>query len=673
MTRILKQLGQIQITTKLYVGFSAVLLLLGVVAVIAVTGSRNVAGLFGEYRQTARTSLALGDLQEGILEARLAALKHRATASDDHASAVVGFLDGLRNDQARLAEITTDKKILERLEGLKSSIDGYQASFDETVQLQAQRNELVAKLSKIGPESRKTVSKIAESAYKDNDVQAAFYAGRVNESLMLGRFYSERFLLTNTDAAKTRLQGELTEANKRLNILFRSLENPGRRALAQEARTLIGQYADTINAIGQVIVARNLQRAAMDKTGPQLLAAYKEKLKSQVDTQNTLGPRASATISSTGDQALTISIACLVIGVFAAFLLGRIISRGIAGITSDMSELANGNKALEIQGTERGDEIGEMARALELFKNNALEMDRLQAEQSQADERQREERRKVMLELADTFENRVGSLVDEVGTSAGSLQSAASTLTESSQQSRDQSATVAASSEEATANVKAVAAAAEELTSAIAEVSTAVSSAADMARRSASSAGTSQEQLDGLGSAIADAEQVISSITEVAEQTNLLALNATIEAARAGEMGKGFAVVASEVKELANQTKTMTDDIAAKLEAVRDAATSAIKATSVIIEEVRNIDQTTATIAASMEEQSAAVSEISRATQEAAVGSTEVSRTIQNVSDAIDRSEQEASGVSAASDQLSQTASSLRGQVETFLDEVRAA
>lgn len=665
--------GRLKITTKLYGGFFAILLLLGAFAAVAVVGSHGVASMFADYRQTARTTLALGELQEGIFEARLAALKYRSGASETYSAAVLAQLDQLRKGKEALSKVTTEEAILNRLAQQKSAVDDYSAAFNETVGLQSRRNALVSELSAIGPKARKTISKIAESAFNDNDVQAAYHAGRANESLMLGRFYAERFLLNNAQSAKSRLSDELKETSRRLDVLLRFLENPTRQSLAKQAVELVREYSKTIDAIEQVIVARNERYASMDAIGPKLLAAYELELENQVARQNNLGPRATASIKSTGNQAIILAIVCLVVGMLTAFILGRIISRGIAGITGDMSELANGNKQVDIQGTERQDEIGEMARALELFKTNALEMDRLQAEQSQAEAKQREERRKAMLELADTFENRVGSLVDEVGTSAGSLQSAAATLTDTSQQSRDESATVAASSEEATANVKAVAAAAEELTSAIAEVSTSVSSAADMARRSATSAGTSQQQLDGLSSAIADAEQVIGSITEVAEQTNLLALNATIEAARAGEMGKGFAVVAAEVKELANQTKVMTDDIAAKLDAVGAAASSAIDATSAIIEEVRNIDQTTASIAAAMEEQSAAVSEISRATQEAAAGSTEVSRTIQNVASAIDRSEQEAAGVSAASDQLSQTSASLRGQVETFLDEVRAA
>lgn len=666
-------LGKLKITTKLYGGFAAVLLLLGIVAVIAVSGMRDVSTLFSDYRHTARNTVELADLQEGILETRLAALKHRAASSDDNAATVMEKIKVLKVEQANLAEVTSDKEIIEHLKVPERMLDEYKAAFEQTVALQDERNALVAELSKIGPAAQSKISQIAERAFTDKDIDAAYLAGRVNESLTTGRLFSQRFLLTNAEDAKVREGKALKEAQDRIGHLLGSLADPTQRSLAAQAQELLAKYQTTIDTIETTIETRNKFRASMDAMGPKLLAAYEAELEKQVKLQTTLGPRAEAAIGSTDDQVLKLSLVCLLIGAFAAIFLGRMISKGIGGITSDMSELANGNKDIEIRGTKRGDEIGEMARALDCFKVNAIEVEKLQSEQASVEERQRSERRQVMLDLADTFESRVGTLVDDVGTSASSLQTAAVTLTETAGQSREQSAAVVASSEEATANVKAVAAASEELTSAIAEVSNTVSNAADMARRSAQLAGTSQQQLDGLSAAIADAEQVIGAINEVAEQTNLLALNATIEAARAGEMGKGFAVVAAEVKELANQTKNMTDDIADKLNAVRESAKSSIDATSIIIEEVRNIDQTTASIAASMEEQSSAVSEISRATQEAAMGSTEVSRNIHGVSVAVDRSENEANGLGTASDQLSRTANDLRGQVQSFLDEVRAA
>ncbi len=666
-------LGKLKITTKLYGGFAAVLLLLGVVAMIAVSGMRDVSTLFSDYRHTARNTVELGDLQEGILEARLAALKHRAASSAENAETVMRKIEVLKVEQANLADVTTDKEIVERLKVPEGMLKQYKVAFEQTVVLQDKRNALVAKLSNIGPAVQSKISQIAERAYRDKDIDTSYLAGRAADSLTAGRLFSEQFLLTNANDAKESGGKALQEADKRIGHLLGSLGDPSQRSLAVQARKLLNEYQATIDTIETTIETRNQFRASMDAMGPKLLAAYEAELEAQVELQTTLGPRAEAAIGSTDDQVLKLSLVCLLIGAFAAIFLGRTISKGIGGITSDMNELASGNKDVEIHGTDRCDEIGEMARALDCFKINAIEVEKLQGEQALVEERQRSERRQVMLDLANTFESKVGTLVDDVGTSANSLQTAAVTLTETSGQSREQSAAVVASSEQATANVKAVAAASEELTSAIAEVSTTVSNAADMARRSAQLAGTSQEQLDGLSAAIADAEQVIGSINDVAEQTNLLALNATIEAARAGEMGKGFAVVAAEVKELANQTKSMTDDIADKLNAVRESAKASIDATSVIIEEVRSIDQTTASIAASMEEQSSAVSEISRATKEAAAGSTEVSRNIQGVSVAIDRSENEANGLGAASDQLSRTANDLRGQVQSFLDEVRAA
>lgn len=665
--------NNIKLTTKLYIGFAAVLILLSIVAVISVTSSINVQSMFAKYREIAKTSILLSNFQEDLMEARVASLKFRYTGQDREAKEVAKNINEIYQDYDALKADGLDHSVVEKLANSKQDLKAYEEAFKKVRALRLNRDKLVKKLSNIGPEARKLISQVTNTAYQDGDIVAAYYGGQVNEALLLGRYYSEKFLLDNQQSSKERALKELQEANTRIEELLPQLQNPQRREQTLETSKIIKQYIVALENVFGVITTRNELRKNLDSVAPKMFASYEQVLEEEVAKQRALGARADNIIQGSLYTVIILSLICFVIGLGAALFLGRMFSKGINGVTAKMTALANGNNDVEIFGTDRKDEIGKMAAALRVFQQNAKEVEEFNHIQKEQEEQEKQKRRQEMLALADSFEERVVSLVTSVGQASDKLENAALSLTEAAGQSRQQSATVASASEESSASVRSAAAASEELTAAIKEVLDTITKAASMARKSAELAGTSQQQLDSLNTAIADVDQVISSINDVAEQTNLLALNATIEAARAGEMGKGFAVVASEVKTLANQTKKMTDEIAVKLGAVGESAKGAIDATRIIIQEVRDIDETTSSIAAAMEEQSAAISEISRATQEAASGAVQVSTSIQSVSEAVDRSEQEAGDVRSASEVLSGAADDLENQVQVFLQEVRAA
>ena len=365
--------------------------------------------------------------------------------------------------------------------------------------------------------------------------------------------------------------------------------------------------------------------------------------------------------------------ASLVVALLASLALTRGISTPITAMRAAMEQLARGDTAVAIPGVGRKDEVGGMAGAVQVFKDTMIETERLRAEQEGLKRAAELERREAMLALAARFESSVGGIVESVVASAAALQTTSRSMASTSQETSQRSTTVAAASEQATQNVQTVASAAEELTASIREISQQVTHAGTVIQQGVQQTMQSNTHVQGLAKTAEKIGDVVRIISDIAGQTNLLALNATIEAARAGDAGKGFAVVASEVKTLATQTAKATDEISAQIRMIQEATTLAVQSILGVTETIGRVNETAAAIAAAVEEQSAATQEISRNVIQAAQGTQEVSGNIGGVRQAAQRAGEEASLVLASADGLSRNGEALKGQVASFLQEVRAA
>ncbi|HVJ54376.1 MAG TPA: HAMP domain-containing methyl-accepting chemotaxis protein [Aliidongia sp.] len=367
------------------------------------------------------------------------------------------------------------------------------------------------------------------------------------------------------------------------------------------------------------------------------------------------------------------SIGGVLLGIVLAALVSVSITALIKRITKVMSALADGQLTIEIPDIGRRDQIGDMARAVEVFKGNAIRIKEVESEQVQIAERTELERKAALAEMAARLESTVKSIADSVKQSAMLMHDSASTMTDAAERTKTRSSAVAAASEEASVNVQTVASAAEELTASISEIGRQAQSSTTIAARAASQASDTNTTMDSLSRAADRIGEVVKLINDIASQTNLLALNATIEAARAGDAGKGFAVVASEVKSLAGQTARATEEIAAQISAIQNEtkqAANAIKGIAGVISEINEIASSTA---AAVEQQSGATAEIARNVQQAAVGTDEVSSNISGVLEAAAETGQHAKVALDNSDRLSHQAGSLEQAVQSFLDGIRAA
>ncbi len=357
----------------------------------------------------------------------------------------------------------------------------------------------------------------------------------------------------------------------------------------------------------------------------------------------------------------------------ACLLIGRAMFRPLKGIRGAMERLAKGDLSVEIPWRRRTDEIGQMAQAVQVFKDNALAVERLRAEREEAERLAEAARRKEMTQLAARFEAKVKGVVEAVATAAADMQDSATSMAASAEQTSRQATEVAAASGQALDNVHTVAAATEEMSASIAEIGRQVSSSADISATAVQEASRTSETINSLVEAARQIGDVVELINSIAGQTNLLALNATIEAARAGEAGKGFAVVASEVKALATQTARATEEIQAKVQEIQNATSGARGAIEGIGQTIGRIHDIAAGIAAAVEQQGAAARDIAGNVLHAARGTQAVSSSIAGVNQAATDSGAAARRVLGAASGLASEAEKLRSEVTGFLASIRTA
>ncbi|MBR0827388.1 HAMP domain-containing protein [Bradyrhizobium manausense] len=366
------------------------------------------------------------------------------------------------------------------------------------------------------------------------------------------------------------------------------------------------------------------------------------------------------------------AVTVVLLGV-VGFFLERSISKALSAMVRAMTRLARGELAISVPGVGRKDEIGEMAGAVEVFRNNMAEAERLRAEQAEAEARSREQRKADMQRLADTFEGAVSEIIETVSSAATELEASSNTLTQAADRSNGLATAVAAASEEASANVQSVSSASEEMTSSISEISRQVQESARVADAAVEQAQRTNARVAELSKAANRIGDVVELINTIAGQTNLLALNATIEAARAGEAGKGFAVVAAEVKALAEQTAKATGEITQHIGAIQAATGDSVGAIKEIGDTIARMSEIASTIAAAVEEQGAATQQISRNIQRAATGTSQVSSNISDVQRGAGETGAASAQVHSAAQSLSRESNRLKSEVAGFLESVRAA
>jgi methyl-accepting chemotaxis protein len=665
----------IKIAPKVFGGFGIVIALLAVVSVIGELGLKNSADNFQRYREIARQTNQAGRVQANLLEARLAVKNFIIQPSEQTVATVKERAQKTLDFIHELNGMMTKPELKEVVDRADEEIVAYLKAFDEVTALQAKRNELVlGTLDKIGPQMERNLTAIMKSAYDDNDAEAAFRAGMTQRTLLLMRLYATKFLVTNDKPSFERVIAESAAMKDLSAVLLDNLQNPTRRKLATEFIQMHETYETAFRGVNDTILARNgIIGGTLDRIGPQVAGEMEQVKLAVKKEQDELGPAAEAAVKQAELLEMIVSIVAVVFGIAAALLIGFGISRPIAAITGAMESLAAGKLDTEIPGQDHGDEIGNMATTVQVFKDNAIEVKRLEEKQKETELQAEEKRKADMRKLADDFDAGVGGVVNSVSSAATQMEASAETMTSTANDANSRASVVATAAEQAAENVQNVASATEELASSITEIGRQVVESSRMANNAEQQAAQTTEQVQGLVDTAERIGEVVNMITDIAEQTNLLALNATIEAARAGDAGKGFAVVAAEVKSLASQTAKATEEISSQIGSVQAATRQAAEAIELIANTIRDINQVGTSISAAVEQQQAATQEIARNIEQTSSGTQEMTSNIGSVSQSIGETGNAAEEVLGAARELSQQADSLNNLVKDFLNGIRAA
>jgi methyl-accepting chemotaxis protein len=675
MNSLTSAFNNLKVNNKIMLGFGVVLVIMVVVGVTAYRGIAHVGDDFESYAQRVGVVDAVSDIDREFLSYRR--LVREASSEDDAEAAKKtheaeeGVKKAIEHGVQEIHNPERHKKV----EEIKERFEEYAKLAHKAEELHVEKNKVGHQvLDANGKRLLADLEDLLKVAAKEGDSNALVLGNEAVKDLMKIRLNVNLMLGRHDPSAKTAADQAFEDVNTVIASLEKSITSPVARKDLDEVKKLVGEYHEGYAKAAHI--DQELDEI-LGKEMPSLAATIASDTTSVRETataeEQTLEDEAMALIHSTEAQMMWASLGGVVVGLVLAWFIGRGISIPIRAIADVLLALANGNKSVEVPYADRGDEVGENARAAQIFKENLIRIEKMEAEQKEIEKRAVEQRKADMRHMANEFQKAVGGIVDTVSSASSQLESAAAALTGTAASTQELSGAVAAASEQTSANVQGVAAASEQLSSTVTEISRQVQESSAIAGSAVQQASKTNASVNELSLSAERIGDVIGLINTIASQTNLLALNATIEAARAGDAGKGFAVVAQEVKALAAQTAKATSEIGAQIAGMQTATQDAVGAIAEITNTINKMSEISGAIAAAVEEQGATTKEISRNVIEAAKGTSEVASNITEVSRGAGETGSASTQVLSSAKALSGESQRLKNEVEKFLTTVRAA
>jgi len=657
------KLLRLNISQLIAVSLGAVLVLmvaLAAVTWIELSGIGSATGMAVGRTQSVQKGQ---ELAETLLRSLALSNRYALSESDGDLAAAKASTEALK--EAFAAASATDDK-------MRASYGAYETAINAMFTAIGGRRSGGDAFGRAATAASTTASAISEAFVNEGRQDGLAAAVKLVENVQAGNAAVNRYLARRDPAQANAARFRIVRMQEAVEGL--KADAPGFARVQRFVKIIEPQLADYAKAVDALIDATDAAtRAGADrqKAGDALVTQIGEmRSAGGVQLDAAMKGVIGSVTTSRVVMGFTSILALVVAGLAWRLLVSRIVV-GLSRLQDQMQQVAGGKLDVEITDQDRADEVGGMARTLEVFKRNTQAMEKMRAETAAQEQRAAEDKRKVVASLAADFESQVNRVVQQVQSASSLMDSSSRSMASVAARTAQEVQDASHAAEQALSDVQTVSAAAEELTASIGEISRQITHSDQVSKEAVSRAEETSRMVGQLTEAAERIGAVVQIISDIAGQTNLLALNATIEAARAGDAGKGFAVVAGEVKHLASQTGKATEDISSQVSAIQQATAQAVTAINTIVGTISELSQTSTTIAAAVEEQQAATQEISRGVQSAADGTQTVARTLGSVSSTAEGGGRAAGEVVGQASQLTRTTAELQQAVESFLVRMR--